>query len=121
MVSGFINSSLLFIRCKTIRCAVFGPIDLSFETILFAIYGGLLNKVILEGDTSKADIVLGLDMNLFDLAEQSGLFTSHSIKDINNIINLPLKWASKLLRFSKTETFVSITGHAWCLVTSRWF
>ena len=54
----------------------------------------LLNKVILEGDTSKADIVLGLDMNLFDLAEQSGLFTSHNIKDINNFINLPLKWES---------------------------
>ena len=52
----------------------------------------LLNKVILEGDTSKADIVLGLDMNLFDLAEQSGLFTTHNIKDINNLINLPLKW-----------------------------
>ncbi len=54
----------------------------------------LLNKVILEGDTSKADIVLGLDMNLFDLAEQSELFTSHKIKDINNLINLPLKWES---------------------------
>ena len=54
----------------------------------------LLNKVILEGDTSKADIVLGLDMNLFDLAEQSELFTSHNIKDINNLINLPLKWES---------------------------
>ncbi len=54
----------------------------------------LLNKVILEGNTSKADIVLGLDMNLFDLAEQSGLFSSHNIKDINNLINLPLKWES---------------------------
>ncbi len=54
----------------------------------------LLNKVILEGDTSKADIVLGLDMNLFDLAEQSGLFTTHNIKDINNLINLPLNWES---------------------------
>ena len=54
----------------------------------------LLNKVILEGDTSTADIVLGLDMNLFDLAEQSGLFTTHNINDINNLINLPLKWES---------------------------
>ncbi len=54
----------------------------------------LLNKVILEGDTSKADIILGLDMNLFDLAEQSELFTTHNIKDINNLINLPLKWES---------------------------
>ena len=54
----------------------------------------LLNKVILEGDTSKADIVLGLDMNLFDLAEQSGLFTSHNINEVNNLINLPLNWES---------------------------
>ncbi len=54
----------------------------------------LLNKVILEGDTSKADIVLGLDMNLFDLAEQSGLFTTHNINDVNNLINLPLNWES---------------------------
>ena len=54
----------------------------------------LLNKVILEGDTSKADIVLGLDMNLFDLAEQSELFTTHNINDINHLINLPLKWES---------------------------
>ena len=54
----------------------------------------LLNKVILEGDTSKADIVLGLDMNLFDLAEQSELFTTHNINYINNLINLPLKWES---------------------------
>ena len=54
----------------------------------------LLNKVILEGDTSKADIVLGLDMNLFDLAEQSGLFSSYNIDDINNSINLPLNWES---------------------------
>ena len=52
----------------------------------------LLNKVILEGDTSKADIILGLDMNLFDLAEQSELFTSHNINNINNIIDVPLKW-----------------------------
>ena len=64
--------------------------DLEFVAVDSA--ATLLNKVILEGDTSKADIVLGLDMNLFDLAEQSGLFTSHNIKDINNLINLPLKW-----------------------------
>ena len=54
----------------------------------------LLNKVILEGDSSKADVVLGLDMNLFDSAEQSGLFSSHNINDINSSINLPLKWES---------------------------
>ena len=66
--------------------------DLEFVAVDSA--ATLLNKVILEGDTSKADIVLGLDMNLFDLAEQSGLFISHNINDINNSINLPLKWES---------------------------
>ena len=66
--------------------------DLEFVAVDSA--ATLLNKVILEGDTTKADIVLGLDMNLFDLAEQSGLFSSHNINDINNSINLPLKWES---------------------------
>ena len=54
----------------------------------------LLNKVILEGDTSKADIVLGLDMNLFDLADKSELFTTHNINNINTLMNLPLNWES---------------------------
>jgi len=67
-------------------------VDLEFVAVDSA--ATLLNKVILEGDTTKADIVLGLDMNLFDLAEQSGLFSSHNINDINNSINLPLKWES---------------------------
>ena len=66
--------------------------DLEFVAVDSA--ATLLNKVILEGDTTKADIVLGLDMNLFDLAEQSGLFSSHSIDNTNNLINLPLKWES---------------------------
>ena len=66
--------------------------DLEFVAVDSA--ATLLNKVILEGDTSKADIVLGLDMNLFDLAEQSGLFSSYNIDDINNSMNLPLNWES---------------------------
>ena len=66
--------------------------DLEFVAVDSA--ATLLNKVILERDTSKADRVLGLDMNLFDLAEQSELFTTHNINDINNLINLPLKWES---------------------------
>ena len=66
--------------------------DLEFVAVDSA--ATLLNKVILEGDTTKADIVLGLDMNLFDLAEQSGLFSSYNIDDINNSLNLPLNWES---------------------------
>ena len=67
-------------------------VDLEFVAVDSA--ATLLNKVILEGDTTKADIVLGLDMNLFDLAEQSGLFSSYNIDDINNSLNLPLNWES---------------------------
>ena len=56
----------------------------------------LLNKVILEGKNTKADIILGLDMNLFDSAEHSDLFISHSLENINERLNLPIKWESKI-------------------------
>ena len=56
----------------------------------------LLNKIILEGSNTSADIVLGLDMNLFDEASNSNLFNPHNIKDINQKITLPVKWDSNL-------------------------
>ena len=55
----------------------------------------LLNKIILEGSSTKADIVLGLDMNLFDEANKSNLFSSHSILNLNEKINLPIMWNSE--------------------------
>ena len=55
----------------------------------------LLNKVILEGSSTNADIVLGLDMNLFDAANKSNLFTYHKIENLNQKINLPTKWDSE--------------------------
>ena len=58
----------------------------------------LLNKIILEGSTTKADIILGLDMNLLDAANKSNLFSKHNIEDINDQIQLPIKW--------DTENFV---------------
>ena len=66
--------------------------DLEFVAVDSA--ATLLNKVILEGDTTKADIVLGHDMNFFDLADKSELCTTHNINNINSLINLPLKWDS---------------------------
>ena len=54
----------------------------------------LLNKVILEGESSKADIVLGLDMNLFHEANVSNIFSTHNLGNINELINLPLNWES---------------------------
>ena len=56
----------------------------------------LLNKVILEGSNTKADVVLGLDMNLFDAAKNSGLFVNHSLDDFEKKIKLPIKWDSKV-------------------------
>ena len=56
----------------------------------------LLNKVILEGSNTKADIILGLDMNLFNSAENSELFTAHNLKNINEKLNLPIEWNSEI-------------------------
>ena len=56
----------------------------------------LLNKIILEGSNTSADIVLGLDMNLFYSAEQSQLFENHSLNNLNEKLNLPINWESKL-------------------------
>ena len=56
----------------------------------------LLNKVILEGENTKADIVLGLDMNLFDIAKESDLFDKHSLTNLNDRLNLPISWESKI-------------------------
>ncbi|UDG81225.1 Thiamine-binding periplasmic protein [Candidatus Hartigia pinicola] len=50
----------------------------------------LLNRLRMEGEKSKADVVLGLDNNLIDSAKSSGLFVS---ADINTeVINLPIEW-----------------------------
>ena len=54
----------------------------------------LLNKIILEGSSTKADIILGLDMNLFDAANKSNLFAKHKVGNINKQIRLPIKWDS---------------------------
>ena len=56
----------------------------------------LLNKVILEGPNTKADIILGLDMNLLHAAENSQLFINHSMNNINEKLNLPIEWESEI-------------------------
>ena len=69
-------------------------IDLQFIAVDSA--ATLLNKIILEGENTKADVVLGLDMNLFNTAEKSELFVSHNLKNINNKLTLPLNWESDI-------------------------
>tara|TARA_Y100000590_G_scaffold469034_1_gene654556 strand:+ start:1435 stop:2448 length:1014 start_codon:yes stop_codon:yes gene_type:complete len=55
----------------------------------------LLTKILLEGNSTKADIVLGLDMNLIDEANKSNLFIKHSLEDLNRKINLPIIWENE--------------------------
>jgi len=46
----------------------------------------LLNRLKLEGPSTKADIVLGLDTNLITEAKQSGLFALHGIDTSNDTV-----------------------------------
>jgi len=53
---------------------------------------GILNRVQLEGDSSRADIVLGLDTNLMALAEDTGLLEPSGV-DTSGLA-LPVEWTS---------------------------
>ncbi|MBS0923014.1 thiamine ABC transporter substrate binding subunit [Providencia sp. JGM181] len=53
----------------------------------------LLNRLRMEGEKSKADIILGLDNNLLDSAEKTGLFAPADIK--TDALKLPIEWTSK--------------------------
>jgi len=54
---------------------------------------GILNRVQLEGSSSKADVVLGLDTNLMAIAEDTGLLAPSSIDSEN--LDLPFEWTSE--------------------------
>ncbi|MFP3029322.1 MAG: thiamine ABC transporter substrate binding subunit [Arsenophonus sp.] len=54
----------------------------------------LLNRLRMEGKNSKADIVLGLDNNLIDLAKKTGLFTKSQID--TSQLKLPIKWDNNI-------------------------
>ena len=50
----------------------------------------IVRKLQLEGSASKADIVLGLDTNVAELARATGLFAEHGAK--LDRLNLPIAW-----------------------------
>lgn len=54
----------------------------------------LLNRLRMEGKNSPADIVLGLDNNLIDLAKKTGLFTESRID--TSQLKLPIKWDNNI-------------------------
>lgn len=51
----------------------------------------ILNRLRLEGSSSKADIVLGLDNNLMAEAKQTGLLAEHNVATSNTV--LPHRWS----------------------------
>ena len=72
--------------------------DLKFVSLDSSI--GMLGRVQLEGESTKADIVLGLDTNLTDIAEKTGLFMAHGASlapdnlptDYKSDIFMPFDW-----------------------------
>ena len=50
----------------------------------------MLQRLKLEGASTKADLVLGLDLNLVDDAKKSGLFATHSVD--TNTLEMPIDW-----------------------------
>ncbi|AUI65085.1 MULTISPECIES: thiamine ABC transporter substrate binding subunit [Glaesserella] len=53
----------------------------------------MFNRIRLEGNKTKADVMLGIDHFLMPEAEKSGLFVEHHLQNSAN--NLPLAWQSK--------------------------
>lgn len=51
---------------------------------------GVLSRLRLEGENNKADIVLGLDLNIMAEAKASGLFAAHGLTPDN--LALPVAW-----------------------------
>jgi thiamine transport system substrate-binding protein len=54
----------------------------------------LLNRLKLEGQSTKADIVLGLDTNLTTDAKKTGLFAPHG--DLANEVDVPGGWSDDI-------------------------
>ena len=52
--------------------------------------GTLLSRLKLEGDTTRADVVLGLDTNLMAAAKATGIFVPHGIAAPD--LDLPVEW-----------------------------
>jgi len=50
----------------------------------------MLQRLKLEGASTKADLVLGLDLNLVDDAKKSGLFATHKVN--TGALEMPIDW-----------------------------
>jgi len=68
--------------------------DCTLDFVAIDSSAGILNRVQLEGKSSKADIVLGLDYNLMALAQDTGLLAESSVD--MSAVQLPIEWDSNV-------------------------
>jgi len=66
--------------------------DCDLEFVALDSSAGILNRVQLEGDSTRADVVLGLDTNLMALAEDTGLLDTSDVD--TSALALPIEWES---------------------------
>lgn len=67
--------------------------DCTLEFVALDNSATMLNRVRLEGESTKADVVLGLDTNLMAEAEASGLFAEAQVD--RKALSLPFEWQSQ--------------------------
>lgn len=68
--------------------------DCSIDFVALDSSAGILNRVQLEGKSSPADVVLGLDTNLMAIAEDTGLLATSGVD--TSKLTLPTTWASDI-------------------------
>lgn len=67
--------------------------DCTVEFVALDSSAGILNRVQLEGKSSPADVVLGLDTNLMAIAEDTGLLAESGVD--TSALSVPIDWTSK--------------------------
>ena len=67
--------------------------DCTVEFVALDSSAGIINRVQLEGDNTRADIVLGLDTNLMAIAQDTGLLAESGVD--TSKLSLPIDWTSK--------------------------
>ncbi len=78
---------------SAIKKAFEAECDCQLKFVALADGVSLLNRLRMEGKSSQADVILGLDNNLVQAAEQTGLFVPSQV-DTSNLA-LPEKWHNK--------------------------
>ncbi|MGQ7845506.1 thiamine ABC transporter substrate binding subunit [Granulosicoccus sp. 3-233] len=68
--------------------------DCTIDFVALDSSAGILNRVQLEGKSSPADVVLGLDTNLMAIAEDTGLLATSGVD--TSALELPMTWTSDI-------------------------